>query len=50
MNINKLTVEPFMKGLDCNLNEGVTDELPKCSLNWPWIQLLVIEVFSVKLA
>jgi hypothetical protein len=49
MNINKLTVEPLMKGLDCNLNGGVTDELPKRTLNWPWRQLLVIEVFSVNL-
>jgi hypothetical protein len=31
MNINKLTVEPFMKGLGCNLNGGVTDELPSAS-------------------
>jgi hypothetical protein len=50
MSIYKLTVAPFMKGLGCNLIAGVTDELPKCLLNWPWVQLLVIEVFSVKLA
>jgi hypothetical protein len=43
-------MEPFMKGLGCNLNGKVTDELPKSPLNWPKIQPLVIEVFSVKLA